>query len=344
MVKEGVPVFANQMFLDFFSVKDTQEFNTKFSNIDSIFLKHDGFLYKDSCDDWFTEVSANPQKLYNIKLQDKQKNLKHFILKYQNIPKKENYGIISFDDVTELNLLQLYDANQVKSDENLKNSDAMYKLLEVIQRNSAKIELHNFYKGISITHDAVIMEVKKDNIILKTDYMQEKAIQFDKRSFITSDALPNVIACDNVSKISFKHQSVEFTNIHFALTSPVSRKALRVVPDEKHTVTLFIGENKFHSELLLEDISLEALKLNLDAMPAGLNVGDEVTLNMALTINKKNIIINSKATMFRKTDNRRSFSIVFMLELKVGEKHNLTEYMTLRQMEIIREFKGMQNG
>lgn len=344
MMDNSIPTFANQMFLDYFEVETLDAFIEKHGDIGTLFLEHDGFIFNTPEQNWFDEVSQNPQRLYNIKLQDKKNDFKHYILKYQRIPDKDSYGILSFDDVTELNLLKLYDASQAKSDESVKNSKAMYKLLEVIQRNNAKVELHNFYKGISITHDAVITEIKEDAIVLKTDYRQEKAIQYDQRSFITSDALPNIIACDNVESISFEHQSVEFSEIHFVFNSAVDRRGLRVVPDEKHTATLFLGETKFHGETRIEDISLEAVKLNLEALPAGLEIGSEVSVNMVLTINKKPVIITSPAVMLRKTDNKRSFSIVFTFDFKVGEKHKLVEYMTSRQMEIIREFKGLQNA
>ena len=343
MMKNSELTFVNQMFLDYFEVEDIQMFIEKNGDLGNLFLKHDGFLYNKADENWFEEVSVNPQKLYNIKLQDKDKNFKHFILKYQKIPDKESYGILSFDDVTELNLLKLYDATQAKNDEVLKGSKAMYKLLEVIKRNNAKIELHNFYKGLSITHDAVIVDIAENSIILKTTYIQEKAIQFDKRTFITSDALPSVVACDSVRKISFEKQSVEFTNIHFAITSPVDRKAMRVVPEEKHTATLFVDDIKFHGDVFVEDISLEAVKLNLEAMPAGLRVGDEVVVNIVLKIDAKPIIINTKATMFRISENKRSFSAVFTFNFNVGEKKDLAEYMTSRQMAIIREFKGSQS-
>ncbi len=344
MMQDSKPTFANQMFMRYFDVKSVEEFVQKYKDLGTLFLKHDTFLFNDSKKRWFDEVSENQQKLYNIKLKDKDNNLRHFILKYQTIPDKQSYGILSFDDVTELNLLKLYDSSQSKSDDNIKNAEALYNLLKVIQRNHAKVELHNFYKGISITHDALIVDIKKDTIILKTDYMQERAIQFDKRSFITSDALPNVVACDNVAKISFKHQSVEFTNIHFTLSSPVSRKALRVVPKDKHTVSLFLGENRYHGDISVEDISLEAVRLNLESMPAALEVGDEVMINIVLAIDSKPTIINTKAKMYKKQENKRSFTLVFMFEFRIGEKHNLVEYMTSRQMEIIREFKGLQNG
>ena len=343
MMKNSELIFANQMFFDYFEVENIQSFIEKYSDLGNLFLEHDGFLYNKANKNWYSEVSENPQKVYNIKLQDKNENFKHFILKYQKIPDKDSYGILSFDDVTELNFLKLYNTKELKN-EIQKDSKTIYKLFEVIKRNNAKIELHNFYKGLSIVHDAIIVDILENSIILQTSYAQEKAIQFDKKSFITSDALPSVLACDKVTKISFEKQSVEFTNIHFIATSPVDRTTMRVVPEENHTVSLFLEETKYHGKIFIEDISLEAVKLNLEAMPAGLKQDLQVNISMFLSTDAKSVIINLEAVIFRIIENKNSFSIICTFNFKIGEKKYLTEYMTSRQMAIIREFKGKRNA
>ncbi len=342
MLKGSKLSFANQMFLDYFNVDSIEEFKEIHKDLGNLFLEHDGFLYNKPDKNWFDEVSLRPQKLYNIKLQDRDENFRHFILKYQIIPDEESYGILSFDDITELNLLQLYDEKTSKNDEVIKDTKAMFKLLEVVQRNNAKIELHNFYKGLSITNDAVISELSDENITLKTKYLQLKAIQLDRKTLIISEALPQTVLCSEVIRENFEKQSVLLGGLSFTKTSPVLRKTVRVVPEEGHSVSLFLGNNKFRGDAEVEDISLDAVKLKLDSLPAGLEKGDTVHLDIVLEMDKKPLIINTEAKLFRKSESKRSFSLVFMfVETKKGE---LVKYITKRQMAIIREFKGMQNG
>lgn len=342
MIKESEPTFANQMFLDYFEVKNIEKFIEIYQDIGNLFLEHDSFLYNSSNKNWFDDISVNPQKLYNVKMKDKDGSFKHFILKYQDIPDKESYGILSFDDVSELNLLKLYDEKASKNDESLKDSKAMFKLLEVVKRNNAKIELHNYYKGLSITNDAVITEIKDNSVTVKTKYLQQKAIQLEQRTLILSDALPYAVECCKVVRMSFEKQNVILETLRFTPTSPITRKTVRVVPDEKQTVSLFVGENKFHGDIEIEDISLNAVKLKLNALPAGLEIGSSVHLDIVLEMDKKPLIINTKATIFTKREFRHSFSIVFMFD--DSKKNELVKYITKRQMAIIREFKGLQNG
>ena len=52
----------------------------------------------------------------------------------------------------------------------------------------------------------------------------------------------------------------------------------------------------------------------------------------------------TQAIMFRKSELKYSFSVVFIFKFADNEKSKLVKYITKRQMAIIREFKGMQNG
>ncbi len=342
MLNDRKPLLANQVFLDFFNVDTVEEFRAQYKDIGECFLEHDGFLYNHGAIDWFDVVELNEKKLFHVKIKNRDNAVRHLILKYQLIPEKAGHGILSFDDVTELNLLKLFDEKQTNSDKKQQDTKAMFDLLEVIQRNSAKIEVHNYYKGLSITNDALISEIKDDSITIKTSYLQEKAIQFERKTVLVSDTLPSAIFCDEVVKISFENQTVVLKGLRFSNSSPTQRGTLRVVPEDKHSVSLFLGENKFHDDVRIEDISLNAVKLKLNALPAGLKKGDEVTIDMVLELDKKPLIINTKATMFRKSESKRSFSVVFMFD--ESKRKELTNYITKRQMAIIREFKGLQNG
>jgi len=344
MIHEEKPVIANQVFLDFFAEETIEEFVEKYPNLGETCLAHDGFLYNHDEVEYFTELKKDTNRIHHVKMKNSKNEIRHLILKLQKVPEKENYFIASFEDVTELNLLKLFDERQSKSDENLQDTESMMNLLELIKRNSAKVHLHNYYKGLSITNDAVITDIVDGKVIVKTNFLQQKAIQFERKTLIVSEALPHPIVCENVINISFEKQSVELNKIHFIKTSPITRKTIRVIPLEGHTVSLFMEEAKFQGDVFIEDISLDAVKLNLNALPAGMVHGTSVTIDMVLELDKRPLIINTKAHMLRKAEGRHSFSVVFLFELKPEIKSNLVKYITKRQMAIIREFKGLQNG
>jgi len=310
MLHDKELVLANDIFLEFFGFECMSECKGSLLEIAEQFLPHDSFLYNSQDTDAVDKLLFSPQKLFHIKLKSSDETLHHFIIKYQDIPEKEGYGILSFDDVTELNLLALFDASQSKKDAKILNTKAMYNLLEVIQRNSSKVDIHNYYKGLSITNSAVITEIRKESIVLRTSYIQLKAIQLEQKAYIYSSALPHVVEAKEVVKMSFEKQEVELKFLAFVHTSPIQRATIRVVPSDKQTVSLFLGANKFHGDIEIEDISLDAIKLKLSALPAGLDEDSEIVLEL----DKKPLIINTKASMLRKSESKYSFSVVFMLK------------------------------
>lgn len=337
MVNGTKPILANEMFLEFFDYKNVENLKQNFENFSTKFLEHSGFLCNQEGLEWINTLQGNNAKLFHIKLKDKENELRHFILKYQAIPEKNGYGILSFDDITELNLLKLFDAKE--SEDEAEDMQAIKNLLQVIKDNSAKITMHNYYKGLSVTNDAIISKVKDSSVIVKTSYLQQKAIKLEKKTLIVAKALPRVLELNKVLDIDFDKQEVELASFKFIKTSPIDRKTVRVVPIGKQSVSVFVGENKLQGDIAIEDISIDAIKLSIDALPAGLVLGTEVYLEIVLELNKQPLIIKTKAKMYRKQESKSNFSIVFIFD--ESKKGDLLKYIAKCQMAIIREFKGL---
>lgn len=344
MLDKQKMILASQRFLDFFGVTSIEEFIEHRGDLGSCFLKHDGFLYNEGARDWFSMIFANEDKLFHVKMTDNEHKMHHFIFKMHRIPEKPDMSILSFDDISELNLLGLFDNKKSIEDNAQANQKAIFDLLEVIERNHAKIKLHNFYRGLSITNDAIVIDTKNSILHVKTNFLQQKAIQIDKRTVISSEALPHDILCEALYKNNFDNQSVAFKSLQFLPRSPIARKNIRVEPDEGHTITLFFNEHKFFGDVRIIDISVDAVKISMNALPAGLQENEKVRLDMILTLEKRQIIVNTEAYLFKKNELNRLFYLVFIMQSTPQTKRPLTEYISKRQMQLIREFKGMQNG
>jgi YesN/AraC family two-component response regulator len=344
MYREREPILANQSFLDFFAAESMVDFCDKVHDLGSLFLEHDGFLYDREGVEWFSEITIYSEKLFHVKMKDAEDTVRHFLLKVQKIPHQEGVLMLSFDDVTELNLLKLFDAKQLLADVAEQDTTAIYKLLHAIQRNAGSVNLYNYYKGLSITHPAVISEIKEETVVFKTNFMQQKAIQYEQKMLIVSDALPYTLESSGIVKISFESQAVHAKKMRFVKTSPIVRKTIRLVPEEEHTVSLFLKNSKYPGEVRIEDISVDSVRLSLSALPAGLEVESEVIIDMVLMADRKPLIINTAATLLKKIENKYDFSLVFMFHYKTGQKTEMIQYISKRQMAIIREFKGLQNG
>lgn len=337
-------VIANQPCLEFFGASSVEEFQKQFFNFGDLFLPHSGFLYNHNHIEWLRETKHNPGKLYNVKIAGKEDKSHHFVLSLQTIPEKEDYYVLSLNDVTELNLLKLFDANAVEKESVQNDKKALLGLLEMAKRNNAKIKLHNLYKGLSITNDAIIHTIDEGGITIKTTFMQLKAIQFEKRVILVSDIFPMFIESNDILGINFDQQTLKVGECKMASSSPIRRQYIRVPPNAEAKVTLLYQEHKFDADIELSDISIKAVRLKISSLPAGFKVGEKVILDIVLGKIQQHLIINTEAEIFRIIEQQHHFEVVFMYDLHGAIYKQLIDYIAKQQMYLIREFRGMQYG
>jgi hypothetical protein len=103
-------------------------------------------------------------------------------------------------------------------------------------------------------------------------------------------------------------------------------------------------ERKYFGECRILDLSVSSVKIQLDALPAGMQRDEEVVIDMVLPSSKGPLIVNSKANVFRVDQNRYYYHVVLIMEPGPEMMKILTGYIAKRQMDLIREFKGMQIG
>ncbi len=330
-------VLANNAFLSFFAYESVSQCKNSMEKLGSCFEKNEGFLYQHDGEDPLEILQKNPEKIYNVALRTQEKQVRFFLVQYQAIEEKFDYGILSFTDITQLHSDTVVDGKSVLHDD--KN---MFALLEVLKSTKAKVEVHNFYKGLSITNNGEIVAINEDSVLLKTSYNQQKAIQLEQKVLLASELLPLTIECSEIIKINFEEQTVTMKNIHYGETSPITRKSVRVEPTGAKELALFINEKKFAGDMRVEDISVHGVKLRMPCLVAGLNDNSHVQLKMILDVRHEEYMIEADVNLYRTKEMQEYFYVVFLF-VKL-EKKNLVKYITKRQMELIREIKGMQNG
>lgn len=335
-------VMANQPCLEFFDCVNIGELRRRFDEFGSLLLKHNSFLYNHDKIEWFMTLSQNPSKLFNVKIADSEGDHHHFILRYEKIPEKEGYGVLSLNDVSELGLLKLYDANAVEQERLAKDEKVVRGVLEMAVRNGAKVKIHNLYKGLSITNDALIESINEGGAVIKTPYVQLKAIQLEGHFYLTSELFPMTVMCEGIEKLDFDEQSLHCSHYKMVQTSPARRSSIRVVPDDKLTLTLLYEGHKFDADVVVLDLSINAVRFSLPALPAGFALKQSLILDIVIMTGARPVIINTPSEVYRIQQNQHRFEVVAMYELHGQTQKNLIDYIAKRQMILIREFKGLQ--
>ena len=335
-------VLVNDITLDFFGLKDLAEFSDMFKEFGSLLLPHDTFLYENENIKYLDVLKENQGKLYNVKIRDKKGKLHHLILKIISIADKENLFILSLDDITQLNLLTLFDNKSVDYEKALKDKKSILNLLEVTRESKAKINLNNYYKGLTITHEAVVTDISDDRIVLKTVYLQQKAVEFENRVILTSELFPYDIESTDIKLIDLKEQSIEIRNPRIIRSTPTKRTYITLDPDPDHTVTLFYNEHKFETEISVLNVSVNSMRLSLGFLPAGFKIDDVVNINVVFNEDREQVMMDTQANVLKIYEFKDRYEIVLILNNERSVEKSLIDYIAKRQIKLIREFKGIQ--
>lgn len=242
-------------------------------------------------------------------------------------------------DAAEVDTMQETEALK-EEDADLDNITLLFSILRSIQEKKEKIEIHNYYKGLSITNDAHILDVGKNTILIKTNMMQQKAVQYEEKTILVSDSLPYAVICKKIHNESFEKHIIELSHLCFTKTSPIQRETVRVQPKDEYTIALYLGSKKISQDIQVEDLSIRSIRLKMSSLPAGLKLCENISMQLGLE--KGTFMFETKLEIFRIDETLTDFEVVFFF--KEVQKTKLMKYVAKRQMELIREFKGRHNG
>ncbi|WP_024955849.1 response regulator [Sulfurospirillum arcachonense] len=326
-LENNIPTIANYNFLKFFNINKIEELLEKNKTLSGYFLEQDNFLYGNNI---YDEIKNNINSLYNVKMQ-KDGKFHHFILKVKSIPEKENCIIFSFSDVTELNLLGKFKENTPIS------SSKLIELLHTVKNNKSKVKIHNFYKGLSITNEAEILDINKDFIKVKTTYVQQMAVQNQKFFFLSSKIMPKDIFCEEIVNINRNEQTITAKQYSFQNYTPLSRKYVRVQPDKNHKAGFLYNDVRFNGEI--KDLSIKAVRIRIPSSSDTMRVDRRLKVDIVLQNHEQKLFINCDSKIARIDEHAKYTDIIFLLDISDDIIKTLTEYISNRQLELIREFK-----
>ena len=340
MMHEGRFILPNQRFLEFFGIDTLKDFEENYK-IDELLLPHQEFLSSKRNTPWYKVAVAEPEKLFHTKIANHEGILKHLILKVRDVPEKDGHSILSFDDVTELNLMALFDSESTKNYNQLQDKMAVLTFLQIVQNNASEVKIHNYYKGLTIVNPGVIVGITEDSFKLKTVNAQLKIVQLTKFTTITSDLFPQSVICKSIQEVDSENQLIKVNDMSFSPRTGADRKHTRLETTQNDKCSLFYRQVRFNADALIIDISEVSVKVEINALPAGMKVDDEI--NITINLNHQGQLTSIPATtkLYRIDENKRSYYLVLLYKLDANNEETLKAYIVSRQMELIREFKKL---
>ncbi len=342
-IEKDEVLMVNKKCLEFFAQENSKTFKELFKTFSKLLLPHENFLYEKDTQSWLEIIKEQDGKLFNVKLKDTKNKNRHFVLKANKIPDKDNYYILSFDDISELGLLEEDNPNLTDEQKAQEEKIKMINLLHVLKRNKTKIKLYNSYKGLSISNTGIIEEVLSNQIKIKTTYLQQRAIHIDKKTTIESELFSKALECSLVN-LNFETQSVVLNNFSFTPFLPSKQKYVRVMPESSSFVDIYFDAIRLSVKIHILDISIEGSKLSFNSLPAGLKENSELILKLRLGSKTSPLNMDVKAEVLKIEEHKDEFIVIVVFKLESESKKLLIDYIAKRQMALIREFKGLQNA
>jgi len=217
-------------------------------------------------------------------------------------------------------------------------------LKEVFQKH-LDIQLISNYKGIPIIHTGKIVEIYKDIVQIQTRKIQTKAIEFNKKTILESEFLPNDIEATLVN-IDHNNAEVSLSHLKYIEYTPKRRKYARLVPSEDMKLMAYKkGGAKLNVDL--RDISLTNLTFEIKALPEFFKLGVILDLKIAFDVPENDLayyvdklyIINFQGKIIKIHEENATYFVSVEFEVPKIKEDVFNQYLYNRELALIKEFK-----
>ncbi len=207
------------------------------------------------------------------------------------------------------------------------------------------IQLISNYKGIPIIHTGKIVEIYKDIVQIQTRKIQTKAIEFNKKTILESEFLPNDIEGILVN-IDHNNAEVSLSHLKYIEYTPKRRKHARLVPSEDMKLMAYKkGGAKLNVDL--RDISLTNLTFEIKTLPEFFKLGVILDLKIAFDVPESDLayyvdklyIINFQGKIIKIQEENATYFVSVEFEVPKIKEDVFNQYLYNRELALIKEFK-----
>lgn len=217
--------------------------------------------------------------------------------------------------------------------------------LQKIFEKHLDIQLISNYKGIPIIHTGKIVEIYKDIVQIQTRKIQTKAIEFNKKTILESEFLPNDIEGILVN-IDHNNAEVSLSHLTYIEYTPKRRKHARLVPSEDMKLMAYKkGGAKLNVDL--RDISLTNLTFEIKTLPEFFKLGVILDLKIAFDVPESDLayyvdklyIINFQGKIIKIQEENATYFVSVEFEVPKIKEDVFNQYLYNRELALIKEFK-----
>ena len=189
---------CNKAFLKFFGIKNLKEFKLKFNFYKKIKFENLKNNLKNN-EELFHYLTIRSNELFKLKLIDKDKIGKNFLLTMDRVPYGKDEYILSFiaiDTFLDENIFERDYSKDMVINLDSKDVNKFIENFKKIENIDEDLSFYNTYKGLTIFHKGKVLKVYDDKIKIEVDKLQLLAFTHEKKTFIHSKILQKDIQAD----------------------------------------------------------------------------------------------------------------------------------------------------
>ncbi|QOG12905.1 response regulator [Arcobacter sp. FWKO B] len=244
-------------------------------------------------------------------------------------------------------------SNDMKLSKEIKHTDThkieeqtkedFFKIFQVLKENDLVIKTISKFKGLILSTNSLIEEIKDDKIVIVCEKLQATMAKSEKNIILHNELFKQDVFAEITTISKQKNKYVlEIKNFKYMLSSPSAREEVRLIPKEDFLASLFYKSKPYHVKVV--DISLKAFSLTSENILNTFNIGDEVELKLIIPKKQKtiynettfNLYINCKGIITKIDEDK---IVVFTSYKNQSDKNEINTYLVSRQKEIIEELK-----
>jgi len=217
--------------------------------------------------------------------------------------------------------------------------------LDYIKSNNRTISLLSSFKGVTISLDAVVIEIDRRRKTIRIQAHQRQKIPiFPSTQIIMRSVLFPKPVQANVAEVDFQNRTITADNITFASGTIGRRSQARVQSD--HTIKARITKKEgIEYTADIADLSLEGISLNIEnqKIPPGgeLEAGEQLNLFFNLPAHegssRTELSLSAKVVYVNSLDSGQTFRVGFQTFPSEDDLNLLRRYIFDRQTAIFNQ-------
>lgn len=222
--------------------------------------------------------------------------------------------------------------------------DDLAQILETFQekgktKETAKVSLTNYYKGLPIIYPATVLAVERGNLDLDVSPQQAVAIESDHYTLIRSKLFPHPIVA-HAQYVNIRKHIVSLNKLCFVEVLAEKRTAVRLVLDPPVKTSVLCAGEAIDGHLV--DISIHGAAVLVDFY-AEIPEGAEMSLEFLLLdpVLHSETVVKVPASLVEIAGDASPYRYKFRISPEKHLEQLISRYSFHRQVEIIRALKDV---